>query len=332
MMRLPRFQYFAPRDLEQLFKILNDGSNTQVVAGGTDLWPNMKRRQQTPGRVIGLRGIGALHQRGGTPSTGITLGAMTSLTQLENDEAVRAAWPALVSAARLISTPPLRNMGTLGGNLCLDTRCNYYDQNYEWRKAIDFCMKKDGQTCWVAPGSPRCWAVASSDTAPVLCAIGAEVTLASAEGERRIPVVELFRDDGIEYLNKRSNEVLTAIHLPPPEDRSGGRTRATYWKLRRRGSFDFPVLGVAIAAHMHGGTVEKAEIVLTGVGSRPHVAAAAAQKLVGRRLDDEELVREVAAAAAQLAKPLDNTDFVMGWRKAMAQKYVAGALRELARA
>jgi 4-hydroxybenzoyl-CoA reductase subunit beta len=328
MMRLPRFRYHAPRTVAEAAALLADhGPDAQVVSGGTDLYPNMKRRQQTPTHVIGLRGIAEL-RRSSTDGGRITLGAMTTLTALERDGRVRAAWPALARSAQLISTPPLRNMGTLGGNLCLDTRCNYYDQNWEWRKGINFCMKKDGEVCWVAPGSSRCWAVASSDTAPVLCAIGAEVSLVSRAGERRIPVYDLFRDDGIRYLDKRPDEILSQVHVPAND----GTWRATYWKLRRRESFDFPVLGVAAAVRLGtGGAVEDARIVITGTGSRPHAATAAAQKLKGRRLDDEDLVREVAAAAAQLAKPLDNTDFVMGWRKEMARSYVASALRELAR-
>jgi 4-hydroxybenzoyl-CoA reductase subunit beta len=331
MMRLPRFQYFAPRKLDEAAAILAHwGAEAQVVAGGTDLFPNMKRRQQTPRRVIGLRGVEALHARSGGrgAGAGLTLGAMTSLTRVEHDAEVAALWPALSTAAALISTPPLRNMGTLGGNLCIDTRCNYWSQNYEWRKAIDFCLKKDGDTCWVAPGSSRCWAVASSDTAPVLCAIGAEVSLVSTAGERRIPVSELFHDDGIQFLAKRPDEILSAIHLPARDE----RTRAVYRKLRRRGSFDFPVLGVAALVRMGaGGAVEEARIVLTGVGSRPHDARAAAAKLIGRRLTDEDAVREAAQTAAQVAKPLDNTDFALGWRKEMARKFVTDALLDLAR-
>jgi 4-hydroxybenzoyl-CoA reductase subunit beta len=325
MMRLPRFQYFAPGQLSAAVKLLADyGPEAQVVAGGTDLWPNMKRRQQTPRRVIGLRKIEPLFEKSNDGSK-MTLGAMISLTRVENDAQIAAWWPALAKAAKLISTPPLRNMGTLGGNLCLDTRCNYYDQNWEWRKAIDFCMKKDGQTCWVAPGSDRCWAVASADTAPVLMAIGAEVTLVGPDGERRIPVAELFHDDGIRYLNKRSNEILTRVHLPEQD----GRTRAVYWKLRRRESFDFPVLGVAAMARLgSGGAVESARIVITGTGSRPHDAPV--DRLLGKA-PTEDVIRETAEAAARVAKPLDNTDFVMGWRKEMAKKLVAGALRELLR-
>ena len=285
----------------------------------------MKRRQQTPARVIGLRGIAALRGVRGAPAQGFTVGAMTSLSDVERDAALAAAWPALGRAVRLISTPPLRNMGTLGGNLCLDTRCNYWNQSFEWRKSIDFCLKRDGGVCWVAPGSDRCWAVASSDTAPLLSAIGAEVTLASVDGERRIAVRDLFRDDGIEYLNKRSNEILTAIHVPPQD----GSWRASYRKLRRRESFDFPVLGVAAAARMRGAVVEEARIVITGAGSRPHEATAAAAALVGRRLDDRDAVAEAAERAARIAKPLDNTDFALGWRKEMARHHVTAALADL---
>jgi 4-hydroxybenzoyl-CoA reductase subunit beta len=301
------------------------GAEAMLVAGGTDLYPNMKRRQFTPTRVIGLRAIPELRGVRAAATGALDIGAMTSLTALERDPAVNVRWPALARAARLISTPPLRNMGTLGGNLCLDTRCNYWNQNYEWRKAIDFCLKKDGGTCWVAPGSERCWAVSSSDTAPLLCAIGAEVTLFSTAGERRIKVEQLFKDDGIQHLDKRPDEILTAIHVPAP-----GAWSATYLKLRRRGSFDFPVLGVAVALKRDpGGTVAEARIFLGGVGSHPHAATAASALVVGKRLDGETIAA-AALAAARVAKPLDNTDFVLGWRKEMARVYVARALGELA--
>ncbi|HWE27931.1 MAG TPA: FAD binding domain-containing protein [Polyangia bacterium] len=327
MMRLPRFQYFAPRTVADAAALLAEhGPHASLVAGGTDLWPNMKRRQQTPTRVIGLRGVRALHGVQGSPSAGFTVGAMTSLSDVERDAGLAAAWPALGRAARLISTPPLRNMGTLGGNLCLDTRCNYWNQTFEWRKSIDFCLKRDGHVCWVAPGSARCWAVASSDTAPLLSAIGAEVTLVSVDGERRIAVRDLFRDDGIEYLNKRSNEILTAIHVPPQD----GSWRASYRKLRRRGSFDFPVLGVAAAARVVGGVVAEARIVITGAGSLPHEATAAAAALVGKSIDDRDAVAEAVDRAARIAKPLDNTDFALGWRKEMARHHVTAALTDLA--
>ncbi len=328
MMRLPRFRYLGPRSLGEALAALADlGPEAAPLAGGTDLLPNMKRRQQTPATVVGLRGVDSLRERSGDPGRGLTLGAMTRLSELERDGAVAAGWPALRRAASLVATPPLRNMGTLGGNLCLDTRCSYYDQDQEWRAAIGFCMKKDGEICWVAPGSERCWAVSSSDTAPVLCALGAEVTLAARGGGRRIPVADLFADDGIGHLARRPGELLAAVHLPPPQ----AGERATYHKLRRRGAFDFPVLGVAARVRLGtGGVVESARIVLGGVGSRPQEARAAGEFLVGRRLGEEEVVREAARLTAQVAKPLQNTDFSLSWRKRVAREYAARALRELA--
>jgi len=215
-------------------------------------------------------------------------------------------------------------MGTLGGNVCVDTRCNYYNQSFAWRKAIGFCMKKDGDICLVAPGSPRCWAVSSSDTAPVLWSLGATVRLVGASGERTIPLSALYRDDGIEYLAKRRDEILAEILLPPVEGWS-----SIYLKLRRRGSFDFPVLGVAVAARMDGDRVRDARIVLGAVASLPREAKAAAAALVGERLTPD-LITRVADLAAGPSKPLDNTDYAHFYRKRMTRVFVARALRRIA--
>src|SRR5207302_1022062 len=151
-----------------------------LVAGGSGLFPNMKRRQQEPPVVIGLRSVRGLRSIEAMDEGGFRVGATASLHEVASHPVLRERYPALATAAGLVSTPHLRRMGTLGGNLCLDTRCTYYDQSYHWRKSIDFCMKKDGGVCWVAPGSPRCWAVSSSDTAPVAIALGARLRLASA--------------------------------------------------------------------------------------------------------------------------------------------------------
>jgi 4-hydroxybenzoyl-CoA reductase subunit beta len=216
-------------------------------------------------------------------------------------------------------------MGTIGGNLCVDTRCNYYNQSYEWRRAIGFCMKRDGDVCLVAPGSPRCVAVSSSDTAPVMMALGATVMLSGPDGERAVPAAALYRDDGMAYLGKRPDEILTAILLPPANG-----LRSTYWKLRRRGSFDFPILGVAASVCLDGGGIcVDARIVLGAVGSRPVEAVDAARLLVGRRLTTE-LIEEAAAAAYRPARPLDNTDLTLAYRKRMVRVFVFRALRELA--
>ena len=164
-------------------------------------------------------------------------GSALTLTQVVQNPKTPAA---LRHAAIQVATPHIRNMGTLGGNLCLDTRCNYYNQSYEWRKAINFCLKKDGDICWVATASKRCVAVSSTDTAPALIALNAAVTLVSAQGEREVKVADLYRNDGIEYLSRRPDEILTEVRVP-------GGWQSSYWKLRRRGSFDFPILGVAAA-------------------------------------------------------------------------------------
>src|SRR5437879_1030375 len=231
MLRLPQFRYRAPRSLDEAATMLAEhGPQAMLVAGGTDLFPNMKRRQQGPTVVIGLRSVAGL--RGIRLVDGhLQIGAMASLHEVANDPLVLQRLPALATAAGLVSTPPLRRMGTLGGNLCLDTRCTYYDQNYHWRKSIDFCMKKDGAICWVAPNSRRCWAVSSSDTAPVAVALRARLRLVSAAGERTLEAGEFFRDDGIEYLWRQPDEILAGIDVPLHPG-----WRMTYAKLRRRGS------------------------------------------------------------------------------------------------
>jgi 4-hydroxybenzoyl-CoA reductase subunit beta len=214
-------------------------------------------------------------------------------------------------------------MGTLGGNLLLDTRCNYYDQNYEWRQAIHFCMKKDGDICWVAPGSPKCLAVQSADSVPILIALDASAVLASRQGEREVPVEALYRNDGIAYLTKSADELLTEVRISRPDG-----WRGSYKKLRRRGSFDFPVLSVGAAVRRDGDRVVQARVVLGGVASAPLRLAAAEQALHGRLLD-RGAIQDASAAAAIPAHPMDNTDFSFLWRKEMVRRFVAAALREL---
>jgi 4-hydroxybenzoyl-CoA reductase subunit beta len=325
MMRLPRFRYLAPQTAGEAARMLSENERAMPVAGGTDLYPNMKRRQFEPDVLVGLRRLRAREGVSQDASGSITIDALATLTALERDELLRASHPAVATSASLVSSPILRAMGTIGGNLCIDTRCNYYNQNYEWREAINFCMKKDGEICWVAPSSPRCWAISSSDTAPVFIALGAECTLVGPEGERRIPVEQLYRHDGIEFLAKQRDEILTTVHLPAPNG-----ARATYLKLRRRGSIDFPILGVAAAVSLaKDDAVTEARIVLTAVESAPVRATAAESFLVGKRLT-KDAVDEAAAIAYRPAKPLDNTDLTHAYRKKMARVYVARALEHLA--
>jgi 4-hydroxybenzoyl-CoA reductase subunit beta len=325
MMRLPPFTYLAPRTLtEAMHRFAEAGPQTMLVAGGTDLYPNMKRRQFEPRTLVGLRAIGELQGIRGNAAQGLAIGAVTTLTAVASHPDVVRHYGAVATAAGLVSSPQLRNMGTIGGNVCVDTRCNYYNQTHQWRKAIGFCMKKDGDICLVAPGSPRCWAVSSSDTAPVLWSLGARVRLVGPRGERMVPMSTLYQDDGIEYLAKAPDEIVTEIVLPPPDGWS-----SVYLKLRRRGSFDFPVLGVAVAARIEDGVVRDARIVLGAVASLPREATAAAAAARGERLTPDVIAR-VAALAAGPARPLDNTDFTHPYRKKVTRVFVARALRRLA--
>ena len=323
MMRLPHFEFRAPRSVREAVELLASTPGATLIAGGTDLLPNMKRRQQIPAALISLRQLSEL-SRSRVEDAGLTIGAGTTLTDV-----VRLVWgqtpyKSLWQAAGSVATPHLRNMGTIGGNLCLDTRCNYYDQSYEWRKAIDFCMKKDGKICWVATGSPKCLAVSSTDTAPALLSLGATVTLASTGGTRVLPVSDLYRNDGIRYLTRQPHELLTSIALP---NLTGWRS--TYWKLRRRGAFDFPVLSVAAAGKIASdGTIEAMNIVLGAVASRPMETPEAAALLLGGPLSDER-IGAAAELAAKASRPMDNTDFNLLWRKRVTRQFVSYALREL---
>jgi 4-hydroxybenzoyl-CoA reductase subunit beta len=357
MMRCPSFAFHAPASVEEAAEILaGEGERAMLIGGGTDLVPNMKRRTQTPRVLVSLRRVGGL--RGisveGAPGSqeSAVVGAGLTLADVAAEPMLRP-WRALQRAAAQVATPHIRNAGTVGGNLCVDTRCNYYNQGYEWRKAIDFCMKRagappkgeaatrlgpaeggdrgrtgaegpvGGETCWVAPGSPRCWAVSSTDLAPALLALGAEVKLVSKEGWRAIPIADLYHDDGIAWLAKRPDEIITEVRLGNP-----GGWRSTYWKLRRREAFDFPVLSVGAAVKLAAdGTVVAARLAFGAVASHP-VLSTAADGLLGKPLTDEAIAR-AADEASRVAKPLDNTDYSLGWRKRIARAYVEGALREL---
>lgn len=323
MLRLPAFTYLQPRTLAEALAMKADaGPDGMYVAGGTDLYPNMKRRHQEPRTVISLMGIRELVGCE-MQDAGCAVGPSLTLSDLVAHSTIRQHYDTVAHAAELVSTPLLRNMGTLGGNLCLDTRCNYYNQTYEWRQAIDFCMKKDGHICWVAPSSPRCWAVSSSDVAPVMVALAADYVLVGPGGERIVPAARFYHNDGINYLTKQPDEILRSVRLPRPDGWD-----AVYHKLRRRDAFDFPVLGVAAWVRWERGTVMEARIVLGGVASWPQEVPEAGAALVGTDLSDEG-VAAAADAAYRPAKPMDNTDFDLSWRKQMTRVYVTRALVEL---
>src|SRR5437762_5902847 len=313
MLRLPRFKYLRRQSAREAADMARElGSKAMFVAGGTDLFPKLKRRQFEVEALIGLDFLDSRIEES-------FVGAGATLAAVSGDPRLPAGY---AEAAGLVSSPPLRNAGTAGGNLCVDTRCNYYDMPYEWRKAIGYCIKKDGDICLVAPSSPRCWAVSSSDTAPMAIALGATVVLAGDDGEREAPVAALYRDDGIDYLAKQPHEVVTEIRTPVD-----ARTSSAYVKLRRRGSIDFPIAGAAVALELDGDVVDSCRIVLSAVASHPLEAAAAGEYLAGKRLD-RDVIQAAADLAAKPAKPLDNADLTHFWRKRMVRVVVEQAIQE----
>ena len=323
MLRLPRFSYLRPESVTEAAQILaRHGGRARLVAGGTDLLPKMKRGQLEPEILVGLGHLRELRQVRVTEDGGFDIGSGVTLSEVISHPQLSAAYPGYVRAAALVSSPALRNAGTVGGNLCVDTRCNYYDQSLEWRQALGFCLKKDGDVCRVAPAFTHCRAIASSDTAPVAIALGATVVLVGPEAEREVPLASMYQDDGKLYLTKADDEVLTTLRLPDP-----GLWRSSYVKVRSRDSIDFPVLGVAVALKMTGPVVVACRIVLTAVASRPLDVSDAADPLLGRELDGA-VIHEVAAKAAKAAKPLDNADLSYVWRKRITSKAIEQAIRE----
>jgi len=321
MLRLPPFRYLRPGSVaEAAAALAAHPGEAMVLAGGTDLLPNLKRRQFDARVLVAL---GHLEEMSGVQCNGdIALGAGTKLQEIATHAAIAASAPGLVEAVGQIATPQIRRQGTIGGNLCVDTRCNYYNQTHEWRASIGFCMKREGDTCLVAPGSSTCWAVSSSDAAPMLMALGARVVLVGPDGEREIPLAALYRDDGIKYLTRRPDEILQTIRFSPVEG-----LRSTYRKVRRRGSFDFPILGVAACLRTSGKVVEDARLVLGAVHTHP-VEVEVLPLLQGNPLDDEAL-DAVAEVAFKAATPLDNADLMYHWRKKMVRVEVKRAFRSL---
>jgi len=326
VLRLPPIKLQSPATIEEAAQLIADG-NVRVVAGGTDLWPNMKRRHQEAETVVSLMSIPGLDRIDSSQSD-IRIGATATLANIVRDEIIRERFPAFAKAVASISSPPLRNMGTIGGNLCVDTRCTYYNQTEEWRRSIDYCLKEKGEICWVATKSPRCWAHTASDTAPVLCALGANVKLVSASGERELPLKEFYVDDGIDYLSKQPHEILTEVTVPGSSDAS--QCRSAFWKLRRRGSIDFATMSVATAVWTDDhDVVTQASMYLGAVGSAPMAVSEIESVLLGNKITEERIV-EIAHAAHKIAKPMDNTDFAASWRGKMTVQYVSAALREVA--
>jgi len=327
MLRLAPFEYHAAETFEHAVELLaRYGADAMPVSGGTDLYPNMKQRLFTPKVLVGLRSIRERSFVTYDEREGLQIGALTTLRELGSSAVVRARYPALADAASSISTPQLRNMGTVGGNLCIDTRCSYYNQTADWRAALGFCLKKDGELCRVAPGSSRCLAVNSSDLAPVLQAFDATIHLAGPTGYRAIKIAQFYGDDGRHALVLYPGEIVTRISVPAPK----GNTRSAYRKLRLREAFDFPLLGVAVVVRCNDdGLCEDARLVLGAVAARPLEVATAAEALVGTKLERGALEEAVDRAYA-LGKPMENVATTLLYRKRMLRVFTRRALEDVA--
>jgi len=325
MLRLPPFEFRAARSAEEAVEIWgSNNGRAMYVAGGTDLIPNMKRRQFEPPVLVGIRHLLKGREVDVEARSVLSIGAGATLRQLADDPRVVADFAALAEAAGQVANLQIQRVATIGGNLCVDTRCNYYNQSYEWRRSIGFCMKKDGDVCLVAPGSSKCWAISSSDSAPALMALGARVELSGQDGVRQIELGQLYRDDGIEYLTRRPDEVLTRILVPAP----GPGQRSAYTKVRRRHSFDFPILGIGASLRIDDGLIRDARVVLGAVHTHPLVVDGAAELLEGQR-PSLELLEAAAEVAYRKATPLDNADLVYYWRKRVTRVHVRRTLARL---
>ena len=328
MLRLPPYRYHRPRSLDEAVGLLGEHAGDALpVAGGTDLVPNMKHRLFEPAHLVALKGLPEL--KGIREEDGaLVLGAAETLTAVAGHPLVGQWFPALARAAAHVAGPQLRNAGTLGGNLCLDTRCTYYNQTAFWRNALGYCLKKDGDVCHVTRVGKKCVAAHSADTPPVLMTLGAVAEVRGPGGSRELPVSDFFVADGIWNRQLERDEVVTRVRIPAPAP----GLRTAYAKLRQRGSVDFPLLTVAVAGELEpDGRVRSLRGVVTALGSRPRELTGWSDLAEGETLGDE-LVEALAERAHRQCHPLENIIVDTDWRRAMVPVYVRRALRSLATA
>jgi 4-hydroxybenzoyl-CoA reductase subunit beta len=318
---LPQFKLLRPRTVDEALSYLSKhAENIRVLAGGTDLIPSMRQKLFEPGYVLDIRHIAELigiHEQG----SGVTIGALTPLSTIERSELLRRRYFVLTEAASTVASPVIRNMGTIGGNICLDTRCLWYNQSLPWRKACGFCIKKDGDLCHVAPGGIKCWATFSGDTPPALLCLNAEIELASPSGTRRTSLRDFYTGIGDDYRRLRSDDLLTRIFLPA----ESADYRGIYRKLRVRGSIDYPLAGVAVVLKRLNGHIADAKVALTAVNPAPVLVKGATEMLAGKALN-ETLAEAVGDLAAKTAKPLTTSALTPEYRREMIRVFTKRAL------
>jgi len=319
---LPQFKLVRPHTVDEAVAYLaKHPDNIQVLAGGTDLIPSMRQKLFGPGYVLDIRHIAELKGIRERKGSGVEIGALTALSSIEHSELLRRRYPVLTEAAATVASPVLRNMGTIGGNICLDTRCLWYNQSLTWRKACGFCIKKDGDLCHVAPGGTKCWAVFSGDTPPALLCLNAEVEIVAASGVRRVLLREFYTGLGDRYRVLQPNELVTRIFLP--EATAG--YHGVYRKLRVRGSIDYPLAGVAIAMKRSNGHVADVRLAITAVNPAPLLVKGAAEMLAGKAVD-EALAAAVGDLAAKTAKPLTTSALTPEYRREMIRVFTKRAV------
>lgn len=328
MLRLHEHTHHRPRSLREALDLLHAHAGEVLpIAGGTDLMPNMKHRLFTPAHVVALKGIPEL--RGVEIRSGaLHIGATETLAHVARHPLVGQHAPSLAKAAGLVAGPQLRNMGTLGGNVCLDTRCTYYNQSWFWRQALGFCLKKDGDVCHVTKVGRKCVAAHSADTPPVLMTLGAAVHLVSPDGgERTVPLADFFIADGIWNTVRRPDELLVAIRIPLPPP----GVRSSYAKMRQRNAIDFPLLSVAASLRLSADErIEHIAVVVSALGARPRVLSGLDRIATNTPLT-AEVIDAIAERAFQQCHPLENMIVDADWRRAMVPVHVRRVLEDLKR-
>ncbi len=321
-MSLPYFKLLRPRSLEQAVAYLSaHGPDLRILAGGTDLIPSMKQKLFTPAYVMDVRAVEEMQGVRVLPGAGVEIGALTPLSVIEDSELIRRDYRVLHDAVSTVASPILRNMGTLGGNVCLDTRCLWYNQSWQWRRSCGFCIKKDGDLCHVAPGGPRCWAAFSADTPPALLCLNAELEIIGPKGVRRLLLKDFYSGIGDSYLKLGKDEMLMRVLLP----QATAGWKGSYMKLRIRGSIDYPLAGVAVAFKKNGGPVEAARVAITAVNPAPMLVPAAEHALVGKQID-EHTATVVGELAAKTAKPLTTSALTPEYRREMVRVFAKRAV------
>ena len=311
MLTLPALHVHQPSTVAEAVQLLTDRPGARVLAGGTDLVPNLKYGMYDGGELVALRGLGRELRYVREEQGELRLGALCTIDQLANDTRVRALLPALADAAAQIAGPQLRRMGTLGGNLCLDTRCVYINQSHFWRQALGFCLKKDGTACHVVASGKRCVAAASNDTAPVLIALGATVALVSPRGTRNLPLEDFYVADGIKNTRLAPDELLVEARVPL----AATKLRQAYAKLWMRQAIDFPALNLAVGLSVDGGKLASVKLCVSALAARPAVIKGLAE-LIGSEVGDGRVLgAELGRRAQKQCKPLTNIGIDPGWRR-----------------